>query len=198
MAKKSQERLGSVTVQGKKYALNAKVDRPSAATMKANGGVGQFNIGVSTRGLAGGKEFGLITFSLNQKSRTAQVQWISSDPTFKGQGVGNRLYAKAMLEAKQQGATKFTSDARLSTAAVNSWENLIKKLPSGAVTRNAATPVTEALATPGLYAASGAVFSVDLQKVSKSQLSRIAGITASGGNRIAKPQSRKAGGAAAG
>lgn len=190
----ARERLGSVKIGGRKYALSARINRPSELSMRINRGIGTYSIDVSTRGLAGGQKFGGVEFVLNRNAKTARIKYINSAQSLKGQGIGNRLYARAMLEAKEQGATKFTSDARVSKSAVGSWENLRKKLPAGSVTRSA----TEDQSTQ-LYAASGAVFSVDLTKISKSTLRNIAEVGGgSAKSRAIRNTARGAAGSSAG
>lgn len=158
--------LGTVTVNGKEVPLMASVSAPSDIQWKASPN-NRFEIGLTARGIAGGDRFGGIKFWVNKETGVARVEFVSSAAAVKGQSVGNRLYAQAMLIAKENGAKTFVSDRRVSHSAVASWERLSARLPAGSVTRSASVRESNQLVSKS------PLFSVNLSKVSSTDLNKI-------------------------
>jgi predicted GNAT family acetyltransferase len=150
--------LGGVSVKGRSRDLVGKT------TIKQSSDGGKsVEIAVTAKG---SKQTAFVQFSVG-KNGTAKIKYIESSKGLKGQGVGPRLYGAAMATAKRLGATKFTSDFRLSSSAVRAWDGISAKL--GSAVSKAKGAVSTATETTS-FNTGRPLFSVNLSKVSQSKL----------------------------
>lgn len=154
-----------MTAKGQEVPLNYQEKKPGLFDVV---GYGEYELSVSTPAMFGGDAFGAIVVQYSKEADSARVRSINSTQALSGQGVGNRMYAQAMIAAKDAGLSEFRSDYRVSNAATKSWESLGRKLP-GLVKRNTDT-TNDGMQNVGTRS----VFSVNLKQVSRSDLERIA------------------------
>lgn len=150
--------LGNVTINGKSREL---VGRTTIKT-SADGGK-RVEVSVSPRG---SRQTAFVQFKVD-KNGTAQISYIESSKTLRGQGVGQRLYGAAMATAKRLGAKQFTSDFRVSSSAVKTWQGVQGKL--GSAVSKAKGAVSTSTETTS-FNTGRPLFRVNLNKVSQSKL----------------------------
>ena len=155
---------GTVSVRGEESPLKFASRSQSPQPWRR---ITTHTIDASTEGLAGGEKFGGIEFRMNHDTGVAKVVYINSAEALKGQGVGNRLYAAAMIKAKSLGAKEFTSDLRVSKSAYKSWQSLQRKLGS------AVQEVAGKRDAGNQYESDQPIFRVRLSRVSSGRLGRI-------------------------
>lgn len=153
--------MGTVLVNGKPSPLTGKL-----IVKWQNGERMQIDIEIGAKGFLGGNAFGGVTFNVDAANKTATIVSINSMQAFRGQNVGQRLYAQAMLAAQQRGVNEFRSDKRVSLPAARAWRQLGKNL-GVSVTERSSTNDGQQLIS------SGSVFSIDLRKVARSKLEKI-------------------------